>query len=495
MDVHVAIIGAGFSGIGAAIRLQQQGITDVVLLERANALGGTWRDNDYPGCACDVPSRLYSFSFAQHSGWTRRFSAQPEILAYLTRVAAEYGITPRIRLGHALQSARWDDAAQRWRIVTTGGSYAARVLLLATGALSDASVPTIEGLDTFDGPVFHSSQWQHDVTLAGRRVAVVGTGASAIQFVPAIQPTVGHLTLFQRTPPWIVPRHDRAISSVERGAYAALPGAQQAVRAAIYATRELTFLPFRHAALRRLVTHLARRHLVSQVADPALRARLTPDYGIGCKRILVSDDYYPALTRPNVTVEPSAIVRVRPGAIDTANGASHPAEVIVLGTGFRPTDPPLAPYIVGREGQSLATAWRQTLTAYNSTTVAGFPNLFVIPGPNAGLGHTSMIYMIESQITHLVRAVQHLERTGAAALEPRPDAQAAYVAHVDAKMQATVWMQGGCASWYLDHSGRNSTLWPDFTWRFRRRVSQFHAADYVIAPRHAGAPSSHPVPS
>jgi cation diffusion facilitator CzcD-associated flavoprotein CzcO len=489
MDVQVAIIGTGFTGIGAAIRLQQQGITDVVLLERAGALGGTWRDNDYPGCACDVPSRLYSFSFAQNAAWSRRFSAQPEIQSYLERVADQQAIRPRIRFHHALQSAQWDDAAQRWHVVTSGGRYTARVLVLATGALSDASTPAIDGLSDFAGPVFHSSQWRHDASLAGQRVAVIGTGASAIQFVPAIQPTVGTLTLFQRTPPWIVPRHDRAISAIERAAYRTIPGLQQLVRAAIYALREITFLPFRHAVLRRLASRMASHHLQQQVSDPVLRAKLTPDYGIGCKRILVSDNYYPAVSQSNVHVETAAITRVVRDGIVTVDGVTHPADVIILGTGFRPTDPPLAPFITGRDARTLASVWRETLTAYNSTTVAGFPNLFVIPGPNAGLGHTSMIYMIESQIAHLVNALTHMTRTGTAAIEPRPDAQDAYVRHVDAKMRDTVWVQGGCASWYLDRSGRNSTLWPDFTWRFRRRVSRFDPRAYVMTPHRSSSPA------
>ncbi len=478
MNVHVAIVGTGFAGLGAAIRLQQREITDVVLLERAEDLGGTWRDNQYPGCACDVPSRLYSFSFAQNPSWTRSYSAQPEIWAYLKQVAARHDVLPRIRFRHEVRGAQWDEAAQRWQVDTTGGVVTARVLVLATGALSDPALPRIAGLRDFSGPVFHSSQWRHDLSLSGKRVAVIGTGASAIQFVPAIQPVVAHLTVFQRTPPWVLPRRDRAVSAVERFVYRTVPGVQTMVRSAIYGARELMFLPFRHAGLRALPSGIARRHLEAQVHDPALRAALTPSYAMGCKRILVSDEYYPALTRGNVHLATASIERVSAEAVHTADGCVHPADVIILGTGFRATDPPLIPQVVGRGGHSLASAWSQTVGAYASTTVHGFPNLFLIPGPNSGLGHTSMIVMLEAQIAHLVHAVGHLARAGHATMEPRAEAQAAYMADVDRRMQGMVWLEGGCSSWYLDQRGRNRTLWPDFTWRFRRRVSPLVQSDY-----------------
>ena len=481
-DVHVAIIGAGFTGIGAAIRLKQQGITDVVLLERADAPGGTWRDNTYPGCACDVPSRLYSFSFAQNPAWSRKYSGQAEIQRYLCRVADEHGITPHMRFGHALQSARWDDATQRWHIDTAGGAFAARALLLATGALSDPAWPAIPGRDDFAGPAFHSAQWRHDVPLAGKRVAVIGTGASAIQFVPAIQPQVGALTLFQRTPPWIVPRRDRAVPALAQSLFRAVPGVQSFVRALSYLAHEITFLPFQHRRIRQVTRHVALRHLAAQVADPVLRARLTPSYDMGCKRVLVSDDFYPALTKPNVRLETTAIERIVPTGVRTQDGTVHEADVLIFGTGFRPTDPPLAPYVTGRDGRTLADCWRPIFTAYASTTVHGFPNLFVIPGPNAGLGHSSMIYMIESQITHMLAALDHMQRGAVGALEPTLAAQEAWTRDVDARMRHMVWVEGGCASWYLDRSGRNSTLWPGFTFAFRRAVAHFRPEHYHGIP-------------
>lgn len=488
MDVHVAIIGAGFSGIGAAIRLQQHGITDVVLLERAADLGGTWRDNTYPGCACDIPSRLYSFSFAQNPSWSRRFSGQAEIHAYLRNVADRYDVTPRIRFRHALRHAQWDEGTQRWHLATTGEAVTARILVLATGALSDPAIPDLPGLSQFEGPRFHSAQWQHDVDLTGKRVAVLGTGASAIQFVPAIQPDVAQLTLFQRTPPWIIPRWDREIGAVEQAALRVVPGLMSMVRGGVYAMREATYLPFRHRALRRVVARVARWHLTRQVADPTLRRALTPNYEIGCKRVLVSDDYYPAITRDNVRLVTTGIRAITPRGVETTDGVHHGADVLILGTGFRPTDPPLAPYIVGRSGQTAADAWRESFTAYAATTLHGFPNLFVIPGPNAGLGHNSMIYMIESQLSHLIGALTHMQRGGHGALEPTLAAQQQWTRDIDQTMRDLVWVRGGCSSWYLDRTGRNSTLWPDFTFRFRRRVAPFQAAHYHSTPQRTALP-------
>ena len=490
--VRVAIIGSGFGGVGTAIRLKQQGMDDFVVLERAGDLGGTWRDNTYPGCACDVQSHLYSFSFAPHPGWSRAFSPQPEIWEYLRRVAREHGVLPHVRFGHEVLSAAWDDGAKGWRIETAQGPVTASVLVMAQGALSDPLVPDLPGLASFEGPAFHSSRWDHGCDLAGKRVAVVGTGASAIQFVPAIQPTVGRLHLFQRTPPWIIPRHDRALTRAERGLFRRVPPAQKAVRGAIWLLREASLYGFRHPRAMRLVERLALRHLRRGVPDPALRAKLTPRFTLGCKRVLLSNDYYPALTRPNVEVVTERIAEVRPSSIVTADGVEREVDAIVFGTGFRPTDPPLAHHVRGRDGRTLTEVWEGSPKAHVGTTVAGFPNLFLLMGPNTGLGHTSVIYMLEAQIEHLLGALAHMRRHRLAALEPRPEVQAAYVATVDARMEGTVWTSGGCASWYLDATGRNSTLWPDSTWRFRRRVARFDPREYAFErePRHEPSPAA-----
>lgn len=478
--VDVVIVGTGFSGLGAAIRLRQEGFADVLLLERADDLGGTWRDNRYPGCACDVPSRLYSFSFARNPAWTRRFAPAAEIHAYLREVAARHGVTDRIRYGCAVEGARWDAAAARWTVETTQGPVTARVLVLATGALSNPVLPDVPGVDTFRGAVVHSAQWPAGLDLAGKRVVVVGTGASAIQAVPALQPQVAHLTLLQRTPAWIVPRHDRPVPPWLRRLYAAAPPLDTAMRALTYAVRELTFLPFRYPGVRRVTSLVARAHLRRQVRDPALRAQLTPRYGMGCKRVLVSDDFYPALQHPNVTLVPAALARVEPDGVVAADGSRHPADVLVCTTGFIPGGiPPAAAHVVGAGGESLAAVWaRDGMAAYASTTVAGFPNLFVIPGPHTGIGHTSLIYMLEAQVEHLVGALRHMRRAGLAWMAPRPDAQGTDHARVQARMRGMVWVAGGCHSWYLDARGENHTLWPDFTFRFRRRVARWRADHY-----------------
>ncbi|MDB4947468.1 MAG: FAD-dependent pyridine nucleotide-disulfide oxidoreductase [Gemmatimonadetes bacterium] len=484
--VDVAVIGSGFGGIGAAIRLKAAGMHDFVVLERADDVGGTWRDNTYPGCACDVQSHLYSFSFAPNPAWTRSFSPQPEIQAYLRRCAADHGVTPHVRPGHDVRGAAWDEDARRWTVDTSRGRFTARVLVMAAGALSDPMIPAIPGMERFRGAAFHTSRWDHACDLAGRRVAVIGTGASAIQVVPQIQPLVARLHVFQRTAPWIMPRDDRPIEARRQALYRRFPLAQKAARAGIYLARELYVPGFRHPRAMRLGQRKALRHLRDSVPDAALRARLTPDFTMGCKRVLLSSDYLPALTRPNVELVTDAIAEVREHSIVTADGVERPVDAIVLGTGFRPTDPPLAPRVHGRGGRTLADAWAGSPQAHAGTTVVGFPNLFIVLGPNTGLGHTSVVYMIEAQLDHVLGAMRHMASAGVDAIEPRADAQAAFVAALDRRMRGTVWTSGGCASWYLDATGRNSTLWPDFTWRFRRRVARFRPAEYEVSPRSNG---------
>jgi cation diffusion facilitator CzcD-associated flavoprotein CzcO len=478
--VRIAIIGSGFGGLGAAIRLKQRGIDDFVVLERADDLGGTWRDNSYPGCACDVESHLYSFSFAPNPDWTHSFSGQPEIWAYLRQCAAQFGVLPHLRFGHEVQAAAWDEGAQRWRLRTSAGDYTAAVVVMATGPLSDPIVPALPGLERFRGRAFHSAHWDHGYDLAGKRVAVIGTGASAIQFVPAIQPRVGALHVFQRTPPWILPRPGHAFGVRRRRLFRRFPAVQRLARARIYAWRELFLLGFRSVGMAHQVERVARRHLERSVPDPALRAKLTPDYALGCKRVLLSNDYLPALVQPNVEVIASEVTAVRRSSVVASDGTEREVDAIVFATGFRPTDPPLARALRGRNGRTLGEAWAGSPHAYMGTTVAGFPNLFVLLGPNTGLGHTSVVYMIEAQVAHVVAALRHLEATGAAALEPRAEAQAAFVREVDRRMRGTVWVDGRCGSWYLDATGRNSTLWPDFTWRFRRRARTLVPADYLL---------------
>lgn len=482
---HVAIVGSGFGGLGMAIRLKQEGIEDFVILERAQDVGGVWRDNAYPGCACDVQSHLYSFSFAQNPGWSRAYSPREEIQAYLRDCADRFSIRPHIRFGHTVLDARWDDDLQCWRIQTSEGLFTADVLVSASGALSDPAIPRFPGMERFEGKVMHSARWDPDYDLTGRRVAVIGTGASAIQFVPAIQPKVGHLRVFQRTPPWILPRWDRAIGGKRRWVYRTVPGAQRLVRWLIYALRELLVLGFMHPWLLRLAQRVAAHHLERSVADPALRAKLTPRYTMGCKRVLLSDDYLPALTRGNVEVVTEPIREVRERSIVTADGTEHEVDALILGTGFLVTQLPITKVIRGRDGRTLDEVWQGSMKAHVGTTVSGFPNFFMIPGPNTGLGHTSVLTMMEGQMEHVLGALRYLEGRGLAAVEPTPEAQDAFVRDVDSRLSASVWNQGGCASWYLDATGRNSVLWPGFTFTFRHRVERFEPAEYVAITRRA----------
>jgi cation diffusion facilitator CzcD-associated flavoprotein CzcO len=481
--VRIAVIGSGFAGLGAAVRLKQAGYDDFVVLERADDLGGTWRDNTYPGCACDVQSHLYSFSFAPNPEWSRAYSGASEIHDYLRRVATDFGVLPHLRYGAELRDAKWDDERRTWQLTTARGSLTADVLIAGTGPLSDPLVPDLPGLETFAGRAFHSARWDHDHDLRGRRVAVVGTGASAIQFVPVVAEQAAHLTVFQRTPPWLLPRMDRPIKAEAKARYRADPRRQRRVRSAIYWLRELNLLAFTGGRrMSALAEKLARRHLARQVPDPALRAKLTPSYRIGCKRILLSDDYYPALTRPHVELVTAPVVEVRPHAVVDADGREHEVDTIVFGTGFHVTDQPIAARIRGRDGRLLADAWGPSPRAYLGTTVPGFPNLFLLLGPNTVLGHTSVVYMIEAQLAYVLDALGVMDARRAGSVEVREAVVAAFNDDLQKQLQGTVWNAGGCRSWYLDAAGRNSALWPTYTFRFRRATKRFDADAYVLRP-------------
>jgi cation diffusion facilitator CzcD-associated flavoprotein CzcO len=481
--VRIAIVGSGFAGLGLAIRLREAGIEDFVLLERAGDVGGTWQANTYPGCQCDVPSHLYSFSFAPNPSWSRTYSRQPEIWDYLRDLAERHDLHRHIRLGHELERAAWDDERQHWRVQTSGGAWTAQVLVDATGPLSHPQVPPIPGLRRFEGTLFHSAEWDHEHDLDGERVAVIGTGASAIQFVPRIAGRVGRLHVFQRTAPWILPHTDRPTTRLERRLYKTFPLLQKAVRAAVYWTREAYLLGF--IKDRRLMSgaeKLATLHLRRQVGDPQLRRRLTPQFRLGCKRVLLSNDWYPALTRPNVEVVTDAIREVRGRTIVLADGSEREVDTIILGTGFHVTDPPTAQLVRGRDGRTLAEAAVDGIQAYRGATIAGLPNFFKLIGPNTGLGHNSMIFMIESQLRYVMDALRVMDEHGIAAFEVRPEAMAAYNARIQSMMPGTVWMSG-CASWYLDAHGRVTTIWPDFTFRFRHHTRRFDAGAYVLRRR------------
>jgi cation diffusion facilitator CzcD-associated flavoprotein CzcO len=484
--VSVAVIGSGFAGLGTAIALKQSGRDDFVVLERASDVGGTWRDNSYPGCACDVPSHVYSFSFAPNPYWSHSFSRQPEIHAYLQKTARDYGVLPHVRFDCELLDARWDATRQLWELDTTQGSLTATTVVVGTGPLSEPTLPDVPGLSTFGGTMFHSARWDHSWSAEGRRVAVIGTGASAIQFVPKLQPEVQHLTLFQRTAPWVLPRRDRRISPLEKKAYARFPLLQKAMRGLIYAGRETNVVGFRYyRGVMRLAERMARKHLEQQVPDPVLRAKLTPHFTLGCKRVLLSNSYYPALSQPNAEVVTDRIVQVVPEGVvsEAADGSrtTHEVDTIVFGTGFHVTDPPVAQRI-SVDGVSLAEHWKGSgMQALHGLSVAGYPNLFFLVGPNTGLGHNSIVLMIEAQVGHVLKALDAMEGQGA--IVARADVQEAYNLRLQRELAKTVWNQGGCQSWYLDEKGRNTTLWPGFTFTFMRELAAFDRDEYELLPR------------
>lgn len=478
---RVAVIGAGMSGIAAAHRLLQAGI-DVTVLEKDPEVGGTWYENRYPGCRVDVNNHFYSYSFAQRADWPEHFSSQPVLLEYFRGVADRCGVTPHVRFDTEVTSLELDEDTWTWtlHLRTPDGEEAieAEAVVSGTGQLNRPNVPDLPGADDFAGPAFHSARWDPHLDLAGKRVAVIGTGASAIQFVPAIAPHVGQLTLFQRTPPWVLPKADRPVRRWEMALMRALPPLQYLWRGAIYCMMESRAYAFtRNVKLMARVAEMATRHLEQAIPDPVLRARLTPDYTPGCKRLLISNDYYPALNRPNVHVETAGIETVTATGIRTRDGVEHPVDAIIFGTGFKATDVLSPTEIVGRGGRSLNAEWDRGAAAYLGTVVAGYPNMFFLMGPNTGLGHNSMVYMIESQIRYVMDALRQLDRRRWRALDVAPAVQAAYNDALQGEIAHTVW-QSGCKSWYLTEDGRNPTVWPGFTFSFRRRTRRVDLNDF-----------------
>jgi cyclohexanone monooxygenase len=468
-SLKVIIIGAGFAGIGMAISLRNAGIEDFAILERAPDLGGVWRDNSYPGAACDIPSHLYSFSFEPNPGWSRVFSSQAEIQAYLRHCADKYGLQAHIRFSSEVAQAVFDEARSLWHVTLADGTVlGASILVSASGLFSRPVMPNIEGLGGFKGHAFHSAHWDHSCALEGKRVAVVGTGASSVQIVPAIAGKVAHLAVFQRSAPYMLPRGDRAYTRWERAMFARMPWTTRLYRLGIYLKYESRALGFtrRFKWLMQVAVGLPfRRMLAQQVPDAALRARLTPDYPIGCKRILLSSDYLATFARPNVELVTEAIRRVTPDGIETADGVHHQFDAIVFGTGFAPTGF-LAPMrVVGRGGQPLGAAWKNGAAAYLGMTVPGFPNFFMLYGPNTALGHNSALYMIESQIAHVMRCLRTMHDRGASAVEVDAGRYRRHDQRIQRRLGASVW--NGCTSWYQDETGRNTILWPGFSLTYR----------------------------
>ena len=481
-QIDLLVVGAGFGGIAMADRLLREGRgRDFLVLEAADEVGGTWRDNTYPGCACDVPTALYSLSRHAHPGWSHSFGRQPEIHSYLVSGADRIGLRERLVTSCEVTAAKWDATEGTWVVDTSRGQVRARHLVAATGALSAPSVPRLPGLDSFEGEVFHSARWRHDIPLEGKRVAVVGTGASAVQFVPEIAGTAEHVTVFQRTPGWILPRLDRPISERRKRLYRRLPLLQKLVRGRIYLGRELYVVVFTRAQfLLRFFEWFARFYLFLKVRDRRVRRALTPDFSIGCKRVLLTSHWLPALTRPDVSLVPGAASAVTPRGPVADDGTEHPADVIIFGTGFQPTEPPISKVITGADGRTLAEHWDGSPRAHNGVTVAGFPNLFLLYGPNTNLGHSSIVYMLESQAGHVLRLVDLAERSGSGTIQVRAEVERAYADRMDRELAHTVWNQGGCSSWYIDSRGRNSLQWPTFTFRYREQVRVVDPEDFVL---------------
>jgi len=475
-------VGTGFGGIGMGIALKQAGYDDFIILDKEDDLGGTWRDNQYPGCACDVPSPLYSYSFEPNPDWSRLFAPQREIWAYLRGCARKYGLEAHIRYGSVVEQMHWDEDERRWDVQTVEhgelGSWRPRAVVSAAGALHLPAYPDIPGAERFAGTSFHSARWDQSCDLAGKRVAVIGTGASAIQFVPEIAKQAAQLTVFQRTPPWIHPRPDAPIPARMRTAFRKAPVAARALRDAIYLGLEARAMGF--AISPKLMAPLevvARRHLASQVTDPALRAQLTPDYTIGCKRILLSSDYYPALQRPNVSLVTEGITGITEAGVTTADGEEHKADVIIYATGFKVIESVTSLNVTGRDGRKLRA---ENLEAYRGITAAGFPNLFLLLGPNTALGHTSVVFMIETQIQHVLSCLRLIARDKADAIEVVESAQRRYNDALQRRLRRAVWSEGGCRSWYLDADGVNRTLWPGFTFEYWARTRRARPGDYAM---------------
>ncbi|MDD7813754.1 NAD(P)/FAD-dependent oxidoreductase [Mycobacterium sp. CSUR Q5927] len=475
------IIGTGFSGLGMAIALQKQGV-EFLILEKADEIGGTWRDNTYPGCACDVPSHLYSFSFEPKATWSRLFSPQPEILDYLKGVTDKYDLRRHIRFGSKVTRAAWDDDEFRWHVFTEDGQeYVAQFVVSGVGGLHIPRLPDIDGIDEFAGTAFHSAQWDHSVDLTGKRVAVIGTGASAIQIVPAIVDRVAELQLYQRTPAWVVPVPHHQLPGAVRQAFAVVPGLRYAVRAGIYwALEGVGFAMTKRPGLLRLIEAVGKLNIRRQVRDKELRRKLTPQYRAGCKRILYSgNNYYRAVADPTTTLITDRISRITRSGIVTADNVERPVDVIIYATGFHVTDSYTYVGIIGPNGEDLVERWnREGVEAHRGIAVADMPNLFFLLGPNTALGHTSVVFMIESQIRYVAQAIAAADKAGAQALAPSRAAQDRYNAELQDKLAGSVWMTGGCNSWYLDEHGVNRTLWSGMTWQYWQSTRSLRAGEY-----------------
>ncbi len=476
---RIAIIGTGFGGLGLAIRLKQSGLNDITLFEKASDVGGVWRDNTYPGAACDVPSHLYSFSFEQDRGWENRFGKAKEIHNYLRHCADKYEIRPHIRFNTEITGADFDESRGLWLVKTAVGEVIeAEILVSAVGQLSLPAYPKLKGLDSFKGKAFHSAKWDHDYDLTGKRVAVIGTGASAIQFVPEIAKQVAHLEVYQRSAPYVIPKPDRIYPPVERGLFKKIPVLQSLDRAWQYSSHEIKLLGFTtYVNKTSLAEYIFQNHIRDVIKDHKLRHRLTPDYPIGCKRILISNQWYKTLVMPNVDVVSENIDEVVPTGIKTQDGKLHEVDAIIYGTGFAATDFLAPMQITGLGGRKLKDAWKNGAEAYLGLTVSGFPNMYMLYGPNTNLGHNSIVYMIESQVNYILDAIRTLTKKGLRYTDLRTNVQNDFNKTIQERMKSTIWAQG-CTSWYQTADGKNTNNWPGFTLEYRQRTRKFDASNY-----------------
>lgn len=479
----VLIIGAGFSGMIMAIECARAGLGECLLIEKGDDIGGTWRDNTYPGAACDIPSHLYSIASEPSAMWTRMYAGFAEIQRYLQKVARKHGLYEKARFNQRMERAYWDAEANLWIIETSSGAtFRGRYLVSCVGALHLPKIPGIEGQQDFEGVSWHSAEWNHDYDLAGKRVAVIGTGASAIQFVPQIAPEVGALHLFQRTPPWIIEKQDPELPAAMRLLFERVPSTREAFRQWIFWRHEIQHIVFRgFEPAVRIGERKARKHLMASVKDPLLREQLTPDYRIGCKRVLRSNDYYPALARENVSLHTSSIVRIERDAVITADNKRHEVDAIIYGTGFHTTTAFDHLNVTGKDEQTLQEAWSQGMEAHLGTSVHGFPNFFMLLGPNTGLGHNSVVLMIEAQVGHIIDLMREVRHRGAAHIEPSSIAQQQWVDEVQGRLSESVWQEGGCSSWYQDANGKNTTLWPGTVAEYQARMKKVGANGYNVA--------------
>jgi cation diffusion facilitator CzcD-associated flavoprotein CzcO len=481
LTTDVLIIGTGFAGMAMAIKLQQAGFNDLLMLEKGNDVGGTWRDNTYPGCACDIPSHLYSLSFEPKTDWSRMYPQQPEIYAYLQAVADKHKLRAKIKFNTAMQAAAWDEARAVWHVQTSAGPMEARVLISGMGGLHIPSLPNLNGLERFEGKMFHSAQWDHSYDLTGKQIAVIGTGASAIQFVPQIAPKVAHLDLYQRTPPWIVPKPDKPFSEAAKNRFK-IGIYRKAFRKFLFYVHELRVMAFlgNKRALK-LASHMALSHINRKVADPVLRSKITPNYKVGCKRVMISNDYYPALTRPNVDVITDGVAEIKAHSIVDTKGVERPVDTIIFGTGFEVTTAYKHWKLTGIGGQSLGALWDKTgMRAFKGVTIAGFPNFFLLLGPHTALGHNSVVIMIEAQVNYIVDALKKLRAKGKPAINVAAPVQDKFIAGLKVKLQGTVWQDGGCNSWYQDEHGFVSTIWPGSAASYQKTMKSADLRDYEV---------------